>query len=103
MAAPFETLPQAARWLEAWLAEAALPLWATAGVDRSHGLFHEALSVGGDPIELPRRARAQARQVFVFATAAVEGFGAQWRVVALAGHDRFLAVYRRQDGLFLKQ
>ncbi len=75
MAAPFQTLPEAARWFTAWLREAALPLWSTAGVDQSHGLFQEALSVEGRPVDLPRRARAQARQAFVFAMAANQGFG----------------------------
>jgi mannose-6-phosphate isomerase len=101
MAAPFTTLPDAARWFRAWLTEAALPLWGGAGVDRAHGLFHEALTVDGDPVELPRRARAQARQAFVFATAAAEGLGQGWRALAEAGYRRFVAVYRRPDGLFL--
>jgi mannose-6-phosphate isomerase len=103
MAAPFQTLPEAARWYEAWLTEAALPLWAEAGVDRAHGLFHEALTPDGRPVDLPRRARTQARQAFVFATAANEGFGAGWLGVALAGYPRFVEIYRRPDGLFLNR
>ena len=102
MAAPFDSLPKAARWFEAWLTEAALPLWGGAGVDAAHGLFNEALSPDGRPVDLPRRARGQARQVFVFATAAAEGFGVSWRGVADAGWRRFVQVYRRPDGLFAK-
>ena len=37
MAAPFSTLPEAARWFRAWLTDAALPLWGGAGVDHAHG------------------------------------------------------------------
>jgi mannose-6-phosphate isomerase len=103
MAAPFTTLSEAAAWYRAWLAEAALPLWADAGVDRAHGLFHEALDVEGRPVELHRRARAQARQVFVFATAAAKGLGDGWRGVAEAGYRRFVAIYRRPDGLFVRR
>jgi mannose-6-phosphate isomerase len=103
MAPPFTTLPEAAAWYRAWLAGAALPLWADAGVDRAHGLFQEALGVEGRPVELPRRARAQARQVFVFAAAAAEGLGEGWRGVAETGYRRFVAAYRRPDGLFLKR
>jgi mannose-6-phosphate isomerase len=103
MAAPFQTLSEAARWFAAWLTEAALPLWADAGVDRAHGLFHEALTADGRPVELPRRARTQARQVFVFATAAGEGLGAQWLGVALSGYRRFVEVYLRPDGVFLNR
>jgi mannose-6-phosphate isomerase len=103
MAAPFDDIPGAARWFEAWLTEAALPLWADAGVDRTYGLFHEALTPEGAPVELPRRARAQARQAFVFAMAAGEGLGDRWRAVAQDGYRRFLEVYRRPDGLFRRR
>jgi mannose/cellobiose epimerase-like protein (N-acyl-D-glucosamine 2-epimerase family) len=99
----FDTLSAAAQWYEAWLAEAALPLWAGVGVDPMGGLFQETLSVAGAPIEAPRRARAQARQVYVFASAAGAGYGGQWLPVARAGWDRFVAVYRRADGLFINR
>jgi mannose-6-phosphate isomerase len=101
MPARFETLPAAAAWYEAWLREAALPLWARAGVDPVGGLFQEKLSVDGVPVEAPRRARAQARQVFVFASAFSAGYGAHWLAVAQAGWKRFVQAYRRPDGLFL--
>ncbi|MBS0333726.1 MAG: AGE family epimerase/isomerase [Proteobacteria bacterium] len=97
----FDTLSDAARWYEAWLVEAALPLWAGAGVDSVGGLFHEKLSVEGAPVEAPRRARAQARQVFVFAEAARAGYGDEWLGVARTGFARFLAVYARPDGLVM--
>jgi len=101
MPAPFASLPQAAAWYHAWLGEAALPLWADAGVDPAGGLFQETLSVEGRPIEAPRRARAQARQVFVFASAAQAGYGAHWLGVAQTGWARFTAAYRQPDGLFI--
>ena len=47
MPAPFDTLAAAAAWYDAWLREAALPLWASAGVDPRGGLFQET-SRGGD-------------------------------------------------------
>ncbi|THD52158.1 AGE family epimerase/isomerase [Phenylobacterium sp.] len=103
MRASFDTLPAAAAWYEAWLREAALPLWAGAGVDPAGGLFEESLSVDGRPVEAPRRARAQARQVFVFASAANSGFGPQWLQVARTGWARFVKVYRRPDGLFINR
>jgi mannose-6-phosphate isomerase len=103
MSAPFETLADATRWFRAWLAEAALPLWAGSGFDAGRGLFQEALSVEGRPVESGRRARVQARQVFVYAQAARAGFGEQWREIAQAAYRRFLAVYRRPDGLFLRR
>jgi mannose-1-phosphate guanylyltransferase/mannose-6-phosphate isomerase len=103
MPPPFDTLSAAARWYDAWLGEAALPLWAGAGVDPVGGLFQEILSVAGDPIAAPRRARAQARQVFVFASAVAAGYGDRWLPVARIGWDRFVRVYRRPDGLFINR
>ncbi len=103
MSPRFDTLAEAAAWYDAWLGEAALPLWAGAGVDPVGGLFHEALSVDGTPVEAPRRARAQARQVFVFASASAAGYGARWLPVARVGWARFVAAYRRPDGLFINR
>src|SRR4051812_23993340 len=103
MSAKFDTLAAAARWYEAWLAEAALPLWASAGVDPVGGLFQETLSLAGAPVQAPRRARAQARQVFVYASAVAAGYGPEWLAVARTGWDRFAAVYRRPDGLFINR
>src|SRR5258708_32005588 len=99
MAVRFADLADAARWYEAWLADAALPLWAKAGWDAGGGLFQEALSVEGVPADLPRRSRAQARQVFVFASAANAGLGGRWLEVARQAYRRFLAVYPRPHRL----
>ena len=103
MPAPFDTLSAAAAWYDAWLAEAALPLWASAGVDPAGGLFQETLSLDGRPVEAPRRARAQARQVFVFASAVGAGYGERWLSVARDGWARFVQAYRRPDGLFINR
>ena len=99
----FETLPDAAAWYDAWLREAALPLWAGVGVDPVGGLFQEALSPGGQPVEGPRRARAPARQVVVFASAVTAGYGRRWLPVAQEGWSRFVKVYGRPDGLFINR
>ncbi|MBS0362529.1 MAG: AGE family epimerase/isomerase [Proteobacteria bacterium] len=101
MTRKFETLEEAARWYETWLAEAALPLWADAGVDPVGGLFQEKLSVEGAPVEAPRRARSQARQVFVYAEAARAGYGDCWLETARTGWVRFLSAYARPDGLVM--
>ncbi len=101
MAAQMHTLAEAARWFDAWLRQAALPLWADAGVDRVHGYFHEALSVDGRPQAAPRRSRVQARQVFVFATCARAGYGEALLPIARRGFAGLLATYRRADGLFI--
>jgi mannose-1-phosphate guanylyltransferase/mannose-6-phosphate isomerase len=101
MAAEMQTLAEAARWYDAWLRGAALPLWSSAGVDAGHGFFHEALTVDGKPHPAPRRSRVQARQVFVFATCARLGYGAALLPIARRGFEGLLSRYRRPDGLFI--
>ncbi|RAK60782.1 hypothetical protein DJ021_13685 [Phenylobacterium hankyongense] len=96
----FRTLTEAAAWYDAWLREAALPLWASAGVDPRTGAFQEALTLQGAPHAAPRRARVQARQTFVYASAATAGFGREWLDPARRGFEAYLAKYRRPDGLF---
>lgn len=101
MTPDFRTLREAAAWYDAWLREAALPLWADAGVEAGSGLFQEKLTPAGQVVPAPRRFRVQARQVFVFAEAAKAGLGAGWREVARRGYEAFVQAYRRPDGLFI--
>lgn len=72
MTSGFATLAEARRWYDAWLAQAALPLWSTAGVDPASGAFRESLTVDGAPVDAPLRARVLARQAFVFAEASAQ-------------------------------
>ena len=103
MSARFDTLAAASAWYDGWLRDAALPLWAQAGVDPVGGLFQESLTGEGRPVEGSRRARSQARQVFVFAAAAKAGYGEGWLAVARTGWMRFVKAYRRPDGLFINR
>lgn len=103
MVLPFVTIPQAAAWYDAWLRDAALPLWSTAGVDAASGLFQEALTVDGAAYPAPRRFRVQARQVFVFASAARAGYGPQWLPVAVRGFEAFAPRYETGDGSFINR
>jgi len=101
MAAEMHTLAEAARWYDAWLREAALPLWGGAGVDSDQGFFHEALTVDGRAHIAPRRSRVQARQVFVFATCAKRGHGPALLPIARRGFEGLVASYRLPNGLFI--
>ena len=54
----------------------------------------------GEPIEAPLRARVQARQVYVYATAGALGWTGPWRQ-AMHGGEAFIAkAFRRSDGLY---
>jgi mannose-1-phosphate guanylyltransferase/mannose-6-phosphate isomerase len=69
-------------------------------VDPANGGFREALSWTGVPHDPRYRARTQARQAFVYATAAADGIEGPWRAVAERGFERFLHQAQRGDGLF---
>ncbi|MBU1377235.1 MAG: AGE family epimerase/isomerase [Alphaproteobacteria bacterium] len=90
----------AAAWYDGWLREAALPLWAGAGVDPDNGGFREALTWAGAPHDPRYRTRVQARQAFVYATAAADGIAGPWRAVAEKAFDRFVGRARREDRMF---
>ncbi|PZQ60613.1 MAG: mannose-1-phosphate guanylyltransferase [Phenylobacterium zucineum] len=98
--ARYASLGEAAKGLDGWLRTAALPLWATVGVDPANGGFREGLTWAGEPYDPQRRTRVQARQAFVFASAAVDGLPGPWARVAREGLDWFAARARRPDGLY---
>jgi mannose-1-phosphate guanylyltransferase/mannose-6-phosphate isomerase len=97
----FPDLLAASAWYDAWLRDHALPLWAREGVDPRRGAFVESLTADGRPTAAPRRARVQARQAFVYATAAQSGFGAQWTPVSTRGFAQYAADYQQPDSLFV--
>ncbi len=86
--------------LHHWLKTAALPLWWAIGADHARGGYHERLTLDGEALAEPRRARVQARQVFTYALAAHLGFAGPWLSAADHGFAFFADRYRRGDGLF---
>ena len=93
------SLEALAERFERWLKLAALPLWATLGVD-ADGAFVEALDEAGAPVGDFRRARVQARQAYVFSLAAAWGWGAGHAAMVERGMARFEVTNRRNDGLY---
>jgi mannose/cellobiose epimerase-like protein (N-acyl-D-glucosamine 2-epimerase family) len=91
-------LPTASQAARAWLSDAALPLWGTAGVDET-GAFYERLNFDGSPDRASvRRMRVQARQLYVFAEAAVRGWWPPAAQVAEAGFAAFIRDCWARDG-----
>lgn len=86
--------------LSRWLLESAYPLWSTQGRDLVRGGFHERLSVTGQPLDEPRRARVQPRQIYSFAQARALGWRGDVGGIVQQGLSFFLTHYRRPDGLF---
>lgn len=70
-----ESLFDAARKLERWMVEDALPLWQRLGLNSEHGGHYEGLNSDGSiDRESTVRVRVQARQAFVYAIASQRGW-----------------------------
>jgi mannose/cellobiose epimerase-like protein (N-acyl-D-glucosamine 2-epimerase family) len=88
--------------LEAWLQEAALPLWLERGVSKDGG-FVEKLDAEGLPTADPRRSRIHPRQVYCFVQASRSARIAMpgaWEATVARGWDAYERVYRRDDGFY---
>ena len=81
-----QALRERATQARQWLFEHALPLWWNEGFDRSSRCFHERIGLDGRAVAaLPRRARVQARQTFVYAAAGRLGWSGPWEEAVRAG------------------
>lgn len=73
--------------IRTWMFDAALPFWASAGVDQARGGFHEALNLDGSPAETPfKRTRVICRQIYAFSHGALLGW-AEGEALAKRGFD----------------
>ncbi len=95
---PPEALADGSRRFADWLRLRALPVWGGVG-QASDGAFAEVLTQDGRTLALPRRARVQARQIYVYAQAGLLGWEAPWRRAVVTGLERLYADYLREDGL----
>lgn len=87
--------------LRNWLLNAALPLWATRGVDVQRGGFFERLQRDLSPIEEMRRSRLVARQIYCFATGHQLGWDGPSPKLVAHGLDFLLSRLVRPDGTVL--
>jgi mannose/cellobiose epimerase-like protein (N-acyl-D-glucosamine 2-epimerase family) len=86
--------------LKGLMIEKSLPLWSSNGWDPVLGGFVERLDREGRPDrEASRRVRVQARQIYCFAKAALQGWYPEGRRIALNGLDYLLAKAKSPDGL----
>jgi mannose-6-phosphate isomerase len=84
--------------LKAWALEKAFPLWWTVGADHVNGGFFEKIALDGAPVDAPRRARVQPRQIYSYAAAGLLGWDGPWKQALEHGLDFYLSKYRRPDG-----
>lgn len=92
------TLSDSVGWLR-WLCSQALPLWSVAGFDATSASFVERLALDGTPqVEVPRRVMTQARQIHVYATAALNHWFPEGGDLALRAGDAMIERYSVADG-----
>lgn len=84
--------------LKAWALDHAFPLWWEVGADKVNGGFFEKIALDGTPVEAPRRARVQPRQIYSYAAAGLLGWQGPWKQALEHGLDFYLSKYRRPDG-----
>jgi mannose/cellobiose epimerase-like protein (N-acyl-D-glucosamine 2-epimerase family) len=84
--------------LTSWINGQALATWGSRGVDNRTGLFHERLSLAGEPLPVPYRAMVQARQIYVFAHAATLGLAPGAAEKADRAMNRLRALFATSDG-----
>ena len=89
--------------VKGWLFNEALPFWSENGLDRSHGGFHERLTLDGRPKldDDYRRLRVQARQIYCFAHAHLLGWDGPALDTMWAGYEFLTAKGWRGDGGWL--
>jgi mannose/cellobiose epimerase-like protein (N-acyl-D-glucosamine 2-epimerase family) len=84
--------------LKAWALDHAFPIWWEVGADKVNGGFFEKIALDGTPVEAPRRARVQPRQIYSYAVAGLLGWDGPWKQALEHGLDFYLSKYRRPDG-----
>lgn len=92
-----ETLEAGGRRFADWLRLRALPGWGTLGFS-ADGSFAESLTLNGRTVAAPRRARVQARQIFVYGQAGAMGWEGPWRSIVSSALQRLYASYLKPDG-----
>lgn len=95
---PAEGLTSGAVRFREWLRFKALPLWSAFG-QGENGDFAECLALDGRRVDTPRRARVQARQLYVFAQAGLMGWSGPWARAVKTGLRSLEADFIRPDGL----
>lgn len=83
-----------------WAQNDALPLWWRVGADHENGGFFDSMTLDGRPTAARKRARVQARQVYVYATAGKLGWFDGAAEAVEHGLKFFIDHYLRRDGLF---
>jgi len=86
--------------LKTWLLDEAFTRWWAQGADQVRGGFHERLALDGTPLDEPRRARVNPRQVYCYSLAEDLGWTGPSQRAVQHGIDYFLQHYRRPDRLF---
>jgi mannose-6-phosphate isomerase len=94
-----DRIQSAAAELRSWTVREALPYWGGAGFDWGKQSFVERADFSGRPLaSAPRRTMVQARQIYVFAHAALLGWRPEGRKIAIAAAHNLIDRHLSPDG-----
>lgn len=85
--------------LKSWLFDHALPVWWEVGGDTEKGGFYETLGLDGKPVDVPRRTRVAARQVYSYALAQRMGYPGETNAAIDQGLNWLSGPARTPEGL----
>lgn len=85
--------------LKGWLFDKALPIWRDSGLDKAKGGVFETLGLDGVPVDVNRRTRVAARQVYSYALARRMGYAGDTDSVIDAGLGWLAGPAATPDGL----
>lgn len=95
---PAPSFLEGATRLCTWMRTRALPTWCTLG-QSDNGAFEEVLALDGRRVLTTRRARVQARQIYVYGQAGLMGWTGPWRNTVERGMEYLNEGFSRPDGL----
>lgn len=94
-----DRIQSAAAALRSWTVNEALPYWGGAAFDEDSQSFVEGADFSGRPLtSAPRRTMVQARQIYVFAHAALLGWRPAGRRIAIAAARNLIDGHLSPDG-----
>lgn len=85
--------------LKSWLFDHALPIWWEVGGDVAKGGFYETVGLDGKPVDVPRRTRVAARQVYSYALAQRMGYPGETDAAIDQGLNWLSGPARTPEGL----
>jgi mannose-6-phosphate isomerase len=90
------------KYCKEWLTQSVFPLWIEKGIDKTNGSFIENLSFEGEPLNQPKRAMVQTRQIYSYVEAFKMGLLPREKVSSIVekATDYLISKYSLPSGAF---